>query len=354
MNLREIAKRANVSIATVSRTINRIPTVDRQLAKRVRKVIEEVGYYPNKQARALVSGCSRTFGLIVSEITNPFFPEIVACFEDISVRHNYEMLLSSTIHDPKRMQLVVRRMIERRVDGVAMLTFGMEDSVIENFRSCDVPLVLVDMASQIPGVINIRIDYRHGIRQAVQHVAALRHTRIAFVTGPAHLKSVVARRTAFEESMKEIGLDVAQELIVAGDHTITGGMCALRKLAQLPERPTAVLCSNDMTAIGVLRQAYELGIATPQDLSVVGFDDIPLAQFTIPPLTTVQMSQQRLAQLAFAALFHRAETTLSSGEEYVLTTSLVLRHSTALAHFGKSGPILTSSWTASPKVLAGT
>ena len=343
MNLREIAKRAKVSTATVSRTINRIPTVDRQLAKRVRKVIEEVGYYPNKQARALVSGRSRIFGLIVTDITNPFFPEIVDCFEDIALRHDYEMLLSSTVHDPERMQLAVRRMIERRVDGVAMLTFGLEDSVVENFRSHKVPLVLVDMASQIPAIINIRIDYKHGIRQAVQHVAALRHVRIAFVTGPAHLKSAVARRTAFEESMKEIGLDVAPELIVAGDHTITGGMCALRKLAQLPERPTAVLCSNDMTAIGVLRQAYELGIATPQDLSVVGFDDIPLTQFTIPPLTTVQMSQQRLAQLAFAALFHRAETTLPSGEEYVLTTSLVLRHSTALAHFGKSSPILTSS-----------
>ncbi len=331
MNLSEIAKRAKVSTATVSRTINRIPTVDRQLAKRVRKVIEEVGYYPNKQARALVSGRSRTFGLIVSEITNPFFPEIIECFEDHALRHNYEMLLSSTIHDPKRMQLAVRRMIERRVDGVAMLTFGMEDSVVEHFRSRKVPLVLVDMASQIPGIINIRIDYKHGIRQAVEHVAALRHVKIAFVMGPVHLKSAVARRTAFEESMEEIGLEVSPEFIAAGDHTITGGMCALTRLAELPERPTAVLCSNDMTAIGVLRQAYERGIATPQELSVVGFDDIQLAQFTIPPLTTVRMSQQGLAQLAFNALLHHAEADTSFSQEYVLTTDLVLRHSTTFA-----------------------
>ena len=331
MNLSEIAKRAKVSTATVSRTINRIPTVDRQLAKRVRKVIEEVGYYPNKQARALVSGRSRTFGLIVSEITNPFFPEIIECFEDHALRHNYEMLLSSTIHDPKRMQLAVRRMIERRVDGVAMLTFEMEDSVVEHFRSRKVPLVLVDMASQLPGVINIRIDYKHGIRQAVEHVAALRHVKIAFVMGPVHLKSALARRTAFEESMEEIGLEVSPEFIAAGDHTITGGMCALTRLAELPERPTAVLCSNDMTAIGVLRQAYERGIATPQELSVIGFDDIRLAQFTIPPLTTVRMSQQGLAELAFNALLHHAETDTSFSEEYVLTTDLVLRHSTAFA-----------------------
>src|SRR5215510_4069353 len=116
MDIREIARRARVSTATVSRAINRVPTVDPQLSKRVWKVVEELGYYPNTQARALVSGKSRIFGLIVSEITNPFFPEIVQTFEDIAVRNNYEILLTSTVHDPKRMELAVRRMIERRVD----------------------------------------------------------------------------------------------------------------------------------------------------------------------------------------------------------------------------------------------
>src|SRR5712672_1431277 len=127
MDIREIARRAKVSTATVSRTINRVPTVDPQLAKRVWKVVEELGYYPNSQARALVSGKSRIFGLIVSEITNPFFPEIVQAFEDIAVQHNYEILLSSPGHDPKRVAAAVRRMIERRVEGVAVMTFGMEE-----------------------------------------------------------------------------------------------------------------------------------------------------------------------------------------------------------------------------------
>src|SRR6266704_615841 len=182
MDIREIAKRAKVSTATVSRAINRVPTVDPQLAKRVWKVVEEVGYYPNTQARALVSGRSRIFGLIVSEITNPFFPEIVRSFEDIAVQHNYEILLSSTVHDPKRMELAVRRMIERRVDGVAILTFGMEESLTQNLRFRKVPLVFVDVAPNVPGVSNIRINYLNGIRQGVQHLAALRHERIAFVT----------------------------------------------------------------------------------------------------------------------------------------------------------------------------
>src|SRR3954447_26169236 len=134
MNIHEVARRARVSTATASRAINRVPTVNPQLAKRVWTVIEKMGYYPNTQARALVSGRSRIFGLIVSEITNPFFPEIVQSFEDIAVQHNYEILLTSTVHDPKRMETAVRRMIERRVDGVAILTFGMEDSLFDDLR----------------------------------------------------------------------------------------------------------------------------------------------------------------------------------------------------------------------------
>jgi len=333
MDIREIARRAKVSTATVSRTINRIPSVDPQLAKRVWKVVEELGYYPNTQARALVSGRSRIFGLIVSEITNPFFPEIVQSFEDIAVRHNYEILLTSTVHDPKRMELAVRRMIERRVDGVAILTFGMEESLIQDLRFRKVPLVFVDVGPHVPGVSNIRINYQHGIRQAVQHLAALRHTRIAFVTGPLHLKSALARKLAFEGAMGEIGLPVPPELIVEGDHHMEGGMQALLQITRLQDRPTAVLCSNDMTAIGVMREAYECGIVIPRDMSVVGFDDIRLSQFTIPPLTTVQMSQTLLAEYAFKALMNEVEGKSSSpaGREFELITNLVLRGSTALA-----------------------
>jgi LacI family transcriptional regulator len=331
MNIREIARRARVSTATVSRAINRVPTVDPQLSKRVWRVVEELGYYPNTQARSLVSGKSRIFGLIVSEITNPFFPEIVQSFEDIAVQNDYEILLSSTVHDPKRMDLAVRRMIERRVDGVAILTFGMEDSLIEHLRFRKVPLVFVDVGPKVAGVSNIRIDYQGGIRQAVQHLAALRHVRIAFIAGPAHLKSAQARKSAFEQSMAEIGLSVPSGFIALGDHTMEGGIEVLPTLTSLPEPPTAVMCSNDMTAIGVMRKAYDSGIEVPRGLSVVGFDDVRLTEFTIPPLTTVQMSQSELARLAFNALMHETEHSAEVGPEYVLHTRLVLRRSTAMA-----------------------
>ena len=328
-----MAKRARVSIATVSRTINGVPTVAPQLSRRVWKVIEELGYYPNTQARSLVSGRSRTFGLIVSEITNPFFPEIVQSFEDIAVQHNYEVLLTSTVHDPKRMALSVRRMIERRVEGVAIVTFGMEDALLEDLKSRNVPLVFIDVGPALPRISNIRIDYLHGLRQAVQHIAALRHDRIAFISGPLTLRSAVARQRAFSHSMEEIGLPIEPSYLIEGNHTMEGGIAAMRKLLALSKRPTAVICSNDMTAMGVIRESYDRGVHIPRDLSVIGFDDIRLSQFVVPPLTTVRMSQTDIARLAFNALLAEIQrkTPSPGGTEYTLRTALVLRHSTALA-----------------------
>ncbi|HTS13458.1 MAG TPA: LacI family DNA-binding transcriptional regulator [Candidatus Limnocylindrales bacterium] len=336
MSIHEVAKRARVSIATVSRTINGIPTVTPQLSRRVWKVIEELGYYPNTQARALVSGRSRTFGLIVSEITNPFFPEIVQGFEDMAVQHNYEVLLTSTVHDPKRMALSVRRMIERRVEGVAIVTFGMEEALADDLKSRNVPLVFIDVGPPLPRISNIRIDYLHGLRQAVQHLAALRHERIGFISGPLTLKSAVARQRAFSQSMEEIGLEIEPRYLIEGNHTMEGGIAAMRKLLALPKRPTAVICSNDMTAMGAMRESYDQGVHIPRDLSVIGFDDIRLAQFVLPPLTSVKMSQLEIARLAFNALMNdvQRKTPSPTGSEYTLRTTLVLRHSTAMAPKG--------------------
>ena len=332
MDIREIAKRARVSTATVSRAINRVPTVNPQLAKRVWSVIEELGYYPNTQARALVSGRSRILGLIISEITNPFFPEIVQVFERIAVEHDFEILLTSTGNDPKRMETAVRRMIERRVEGVAIVTFGMEEVLLEDLKLRKVPLVFADVGPSRSLVSNIRIDYQHGIRQAVQHLAALRHRNIAFIAGPSRLKSAETRRLAFIRSMEEIGLEAKTGLIVEGNHTIEGGISACAQLLAGPITPTAILCSNDMTALGVMRKSYEEGLVIPRDLSVIGFDDIRLAQFVLPALTTVQMSQAELARLAFNALLAeiKRDTPATTGTEYVLTTHLVLRESTHL------------------------
>jgi LacI family transcriptional regulator len=332
MNIREIAKRARVSTATVSRTINRHPSVQPQLAKRVWRIVEELGYFPNTQARALVSGRSRIFGLIVSEITNPFFPEIVRVFEETALQHNYEILVTSTVHDPERMKTSVRRMLEHRVEGVAVMTFGMEESLLEDLKLRNVPLVFVDVGPPRPRVSNIRIDYLHGIRQAVQHLAALRHEKIAFITGPLTLKSALARKEAFVRSMSEIGMAEDSKLIIEGNHTLEGGEEAFEKLLIGSLRPTAVLCSNDMTAIGVMRKCYGENIVVPRDLSVIGFDNIHLSQYILPPLTTIEMSQTELGRVAFQALLQDVQREIPNpkGTEYVLKTSFVLRDSTAM------------------------
>jgi len=215
---------------------------------------------------------------------------------------------------------------------VAVLTFGMEEALLEDLKVRKVPLVFVDVGPQRPAVSNIRIDYLHGIRQGVQHLAALRHEKIAFITGPLRLKSAVARQQAFLRSIQEIGLESDPELIIEGNHTMEGGMAAFEQLLARPVRPTAVMCSNDMTAIGVMRKSHEAKMAIPGDLSVIGFDDIHLAQFVLPPLTTIQMSQAELARLAFNALMAdvERETPAASGSEYVLKTNLILRESTSL------------------------
>jgi LacI family transcriptional regulator len=331
VSIRDVAKRAGVSIATVSRAVNHIPTVDPELAKRVWMAIDEVGYLPNTQARALVSGRSRMLGLIVSEITNPFFPELVQEFENLAVAQGYEVLIGSTNYEPERTELLIRRMLQRNVDGVAVMTFGIEENLVKKLVEREFPLVFVDAGPDLPNIRVLKVDYGEGIREGVQHLAALGHRRIAFITGPLRLRSAVARRDAFLRSMAELGLTVPAEHLVEGSHTMEGGIEAMEHLIALSELPTAVMCSNDMTAIGVLHALYRTTHNVPDDISVVGFDDIHLAQFMLPPLTTVEMSCKHLAAAAVEALRAGIERDhpKAAKTEWHIPTRLVVRQSSA-------------------------
>ena len=330
-DIHTIARLANVSIATVSRTINRVPTVNPKIAKRVWEVIEQLDYFPNTQARALVSGRSRILGLIVSEITNPFFPELIQGFEDIAVEHGYEILVSSTNYDPKRMSQCIRRMLERKVDGVAVMTFGIEEPLLDQLAQRKIPLVFIDAGPDRPGISLLKVDYHHGIRQGVQHLAALGHRNIAFVTGPMNLHSAQSRKAAFSASLRECGIAPNPAWIFEGDHTLEGGIRAMERLLAADTIPTAVMCSNDMTAIGVLHQVYRAGLRVPDDISVIGFDDIHIATVTIPPLTTVEMSRFEIARAAVTALRAQLEGpgTAVVQREYAIGTQLIVRESTS-------------------------
>jgi len=306
-----------------------------------------MGYHPSKLARALVSGRTQILGLIVSDLTNPFFPEIIQSFENAAVELNYEILLVSTRHNRERMETSVRRMIERRVDGVAVLTSGMKEKVLRQLQDRKVPLVLVDTDSSFPGASNLRVDYQHGIRQAVQHLAALRHRRIAFITGPLTLPSALTRKRAFENALDEIRIRVNPHLVVEGDHTMEGGRRAFRGLIEKGLRPTAIMCSNDISAIGVMREAFERGVKVPEELSVIGFDDVPIARFTIPPLTSIRISGAKMGRLAFEALMAalQRERCSEANTEYVVNTEFVLRGSTALVlHTPKAALLHRPLW----------
>ncbi len=330
VNIHDVAKRARVSIATVSRVVNRIATVDEELAKRVWKAVDEVGYVPNSQARALVSGRSHILGLIVSEITNPFFPELVQEFENLAVAQGYEVMIGSTSYDPARTASLIRRMQQRNVDGVAVMTFGIEEELVQKLVEHESPLVFVDAGPDRPNIRVLKVNYGEGIREAVQHLAALGHRQIAFISGPLRMRTAITRRDVFRKSMAEVGLTAPAQYFAEGDHTMEGGKTAMERLAALPDLPTAVVCSNDLTAIGVLHALDETTHKIPGDISVVGFDDIHLAQFMLPPLTTVQMSCRDLAEAAVQALRAGIEPghPKAAQREWPIRTRLVVRRST--------------------------
>ncbi len=330
-DIRAVAALAKVSIATVSRTINGAPVVSEKLSKRVWQAIEQLNYFPNSHARSLVSGRSRLLGIIVENITNPFFPELVQSFEEIAVAHGYEILVSSSNSDPNILTTCIRRMIERKVDGVAMLTFGEEEPVLDQLTDHDIPLVLAEFKLEDPKTSTILLDYSTGIREAIAHLKTLGHRRIAFLSGPHRIHSAMTRINDFRTAMTEAGLPLAQKWILECDHTMKGGVNGFTRLQELDSRPTAILCSNDTTAIGVLRAAYLKGMQVPRDLSVIGLDDIDFAEYTLPPLTTIRLSRVDLARAAFEALRQQAEMagTPNIQREFLVSTSLVLRNSTA-------------------------
>lgn len=334
MNIKAVAKRANVSTATVSRTMNGSAKVSPETAERVRRAIEALNFYPNTNARALGSGRSSLYGLIISDITNPFFPELVKAFDDIAVMHGQEVLIANTNYDPERMKICVTRMLQRKVDGVAIMTSEMDDRLVEVFSRRHIPLVFLDTGTPAPGVSCVRIDYSAGIDAAVHHLIELGHKRIAFISGPMRLASARMRYKAFMESTARDHLDANPNLIQEGNHRVDGGHDAMKRILHSRARPTAVMASNDLTAIGAMGAIAEAGLRVPEDISVVGYDDIQLSAFTMPPLTTVRLPRAEIANAAFRALLNAQPADpkkTAHGEEHTVRPTFVRRKSTGAA-----------------------
>jgi DNA-binding LacI/PurR family transcriptional regulator len=334
MNIKAVAKFAGVSTATVSRTINEPNKVSPKTAERVQHAIASLNFYPDTNARALGSGRSRMYGLIISDITNPFFPELVKAFEDIAVGHGQEVLIANTNYDPERMKICVTRMLHRRVDGVAIMTSEMDSALVEVFSQRHIPLVFLDIGVPGPGVSCVQINYAAGVDWAMDHLLELKHRQIAFISGPMRLESARIRHTAFMADSRRNNLLQHPGLIQEGNHRVDGGHEAMLRILDSGAKPTAVLASNDLTAIGAMGAIAERGLRVPQDISVIGFDDIQLSAFTQPPLTTVSLPRGEIAKSAFQALLHSREKGSNKplmGKNYVVQPSMVLRSSTAPA-----------------------
>lgn len=329
MNIREIARRARVSHSTVSRVINQVETVDPKLVRRVQAVIQEVGYRPNFQARALARGRSHTVGLIVSELSggNPFFSEVILYFERAAVDAGYEVLISfaDTETRPDHIAICAARMQERQVEGIATLTFGMEEQLAKS--PVDVPMVYAGADHDLDKVRNVRINYVTGFRDAVRHLMDFGHERIGYLSGQLHWSSMKNRYEGLRKAMKLCGATFDKDLVAECDHTWDGGAQGMATLLNLPKPPTAVMCCNDAAAVGAMKTLASRGMQAGRDIALIGFDDLPICRFTQPALTTVQFSPREIASLSFQALLEEIQNA-EKKTSFEYRTRFILREST--------------------------
>ena len=331
MRIKDVAREAGVSTATVSHVINKTRHVSDETRERVLGAIERCGYIPNAHARQLASGRSNTLGLIISDISNPFFPELVKSIERAAFERGYDLILSNTNYEAERTSSYMQRLIERKVAGVALMTSELDIALVDELARRRVCVVFLDLGSAGQCMNNIVVDYDTGIEEAIAHLVALNHREIAFVGGPRHLRSALKRLDAFRASLAR-HLPEASPQIYEGDFKLDGGRLAARALVQRGrELPTAVVVANDMMALGVMQEFREAGVEVPRDISIVGFDDIAFAALAAPPLTTVSLPREELGRRAVEALVASIEHSEQQGLDIHIATHLVVRASTARA-----------------------
>jgi DNA-binding LacI/PurR family transcriptional regulator len=322
----DVAEHAGVSKATVSRVLNNRKFINPETRQRVLEVARQLKYYQNVHARRLAHGRSDLFGLIISEIANPFFPEVMRGFEEAALAKGFEVLLCNTEYGPERIDAAVRKMIENNVRGAAVMTSVMDGEHISELVSHDIATVLLDQERSERYLSSIRIDYAGAVSQAIDHLWKLGHRRFAFIAGPGNIRSAQNFRQAVLEAFENSRLELCR--ILEGNHKVDGGAAAALALLEEPGLPTAILCGNDLTAIGAMGALESAGVSVPRDVSVVGFDDIYFAHLARPALTTIRLSRGELGRLAFEALDKTLHSRRKLGALYTCETELVVRSST--------------------------
>lgn len=325
-SIKDVAAKAGVSIATVSHVLNGTRVTRQQTRERVLLAVRELGYSQNQAARNLARGRSTLLGLLISDVRNPFFPDITAAFQDQALAHDMDALVMNTNYDPQRTLTAVRRLIGLQVPGVAILTSQIDPDVIDMLAGHHIAAVYLDLGRVAKSISNIVLEYEPGIIAAIDYLHRLGHRRIAYIGGPLHLNSAQRRKRAFVATAARLGLNPNHA--IDADFTVKGGYSACSKLLNGPLAPTAIVAGNDLTAIGVLHRAYDAKIHVPEHLSVIGFDDILFAEYTQPALTTAAVPRAEIGRVAFHAIWTMLSDPDLTGREYRVPTRLVIRDST--------------------------
>jgi len=325
--MKQVAERAGVSITSVSHVLNGTRFVSDEVRRRIEAAMSELSYVPSAVARSLKHNVTHTLGIMIPNSGNPYFAELTRHIEDRCFAADYNVVLCNSDDDPYKQSVYLRVLMEKRVDGLIVVSSGDSPDLPVLLSHCAVPLVLVDRQwDSLDGDI-VTSDHRAGAYMAARHLIELGHRRIACITGPDHLAPSRLRAAGWREALTEAGLPT--DLLFSSDFTSQGGHDVTARLLAAPVRPEAIFACNDLMAIGALCSAHEHGLAVPNDLSVVGFDDIELAAFTSPPLTTVAQPKRRIGELATDLLFERLRKVRTEPRKIALLPELRQRGSTA-------------------------
>jgi DNA-binding LacI/PurR family transcriptional regulator len=328
VSIKDIARAAHVSHSTVSRALRNSPLVNSDTTALIRKIATEQGYTVSAVARSLVTRRTNTIGVVVTSIADPFVGEIVDGIEEFALAHDYSVFLATSHADPVRELRTVRSFQERRVDGILVNASRVGALYLSLLEEMKVPIVLIN--NEHPGefVHSVTIDNLNAGRVAARHLVELGHKRIGYLGNQFGLHADMERFSGYRQILEEADIGFQPELVAHGDGRPEGGMSAMARLLALPEPPTAVFCYNDMQAIGALRAIREHGWTVPGDLSVVGLDDLFLASYTAPPLTTIQQPKHQMGRMAAEILLQ----LLSGGKpdsHVTLAGTLIVRQTTA-------------------------
>jgi LacI family repressor for deo operon, udp, cdd, tsx, nupC, and nupG len=307
--------------------------VTEETRARVKAIALEMGYTPDSHARGLVTGRSHTIGVVVTTIADPFVAEVVQGVETVAHDHGYTVVLSASGSEPTREIAAVQMLRSKRVDGVIVTASRIGALYLDHVERIGVPVVLINNHNEQSGhyTYTVTVDNRQGSLLAMDHLLSKGHRRIAYITGPADHSSDMDRMRAYRQALESHGLAWRPDLVLPGNGLPEGGEQAVERLLALAERPSAVFCYNDMTAIGLLHAARQKGLRIPDDLAIVGFDDIPIAAYVEPPLTTIAQPKVEMGQLAMGMLLTLMDDKAPANErvtDTVVQGRLIVRGST--------------------------